>query len=329
MAELLDARGDVISTTTAAVTHPARPAHVSAALTTAARAGGAGCSRRPRLAVVSAADPVDRATGRLVHLPDSPFLVGELAPADVLADLVDGPVMVDNDVNWAARAERDAPPTGRHSTTSPTSTSARAWAAPSSTTAGAPRTRRPGRRDRPRPHDRSRRPGRPPHRRLRRARSSPGCVDGDRRARAAGRGRTRRCASTRSAGRPGPGDLRRPRGHGRPLRPRTRRHRRHWGTGPSSSTPLPMSSSDSPAMSRSGRAAHPRTLPRRRQEPLTPPASRRHRQLSPIACDAEGWPWGQAAIVRYPAWRRRAGEACRRRTPRVRRPSAGVSRVHK
>ena len=35
------------------------------------------CAGEPaRLAVVSAADPVDRATGRLVHLPDAPFLVG-------------------------------------------------------------------------------------------------------------------------------------------------------------------------------------------------------------------------------------------------------------
>jgi predicted NBD/HSP70 family sugar kinase/DNA-binding Lrp family transcriptional regulator len=61
---------------------------------------------RPRLAVVSAADPVDRATGRLIHLPDSPFLVGELDPVALLAPEVDGPVIVDNDVNWAALAER-------------------------------------------------------------------------------------------------------------------------------------------------------------------------------------------------------------------------------
>ena len=58
-----------------------------------------------RLAVVSAADPVDRRTGRLVALPDAPFLLGELDPPALLADLVDGPVTVDNDVNWAARAE--------------------------------------------------------------------------------------------------------------------------------------------------------------------------------------------------------------------------------
>jgi predicted NBD/HSP70 family sugar kinase len=43
-----------------------------------------------------------------VHLPDAPFPLGELAPVDLLTPLVDGPVIVDNDVNWAARAERSA-----------------------------------------------------------------------------------------------------------------------------------------------------------------------------------------------------------------------------
>jgi predicted NBD/HSP70 family sugar kinase len=61
-----------------------------------------------RLAVVSAADPVQRRTGRLVQLPYAPFLVGALTPADALLDVVTGPVVVDNDVNWAARAERRA-----------------------------------------------------------------------------------------------------------------------------------------------------------------------------------------------------------------------------
>ena len=55
--------------------------------------------------MVSAADPVDRSSGRLVELPDAPFLIGELDPATLLAGVVDGPVTVDNDVNWAARAE--------------------------------------------------------------------------------------------------------------------------------------------------------------------------------------------------------------------------------
>ena len=48
---------------------------------------------------------MDRESGRLVELPDSPFLLGELDAPAVLAELVDGPVTVDNDVNWAARAE--------------------------------------------------------------------------------------------------------------------------------------------------------------------------------------------------------------------------------
>jgi predicted NBD/HSP70 family sugar kinase len=48
---------------------------------------------------------VDRETGRLVELPDAPFLVGALDGPAALAELVDGPVIVDNDVNWMARAE--------------------------------------------------------------------------------------------------------------------------------------------------------------------------------------------------------------------------------
>jgi predicted NBD/HSP70 family sugar kinase len=59
-----------------------------------------------RCAVVSAAGPVDRATGRLIQLPDEPFLLGDLDPSEVLAPHVDGPIVVDNDVNWAAQAER-------------------------------------------------------------------------------------------------------------------------------------------------------------------------------------------------------------------------------
>ena len=60
-----------------------------------------------RVAVVSAADPVDRVTGALVHLPDAPFLLGAMSPAAALQPRVSGPVLVDNDVNWAARAERE------------------------------------------------------------------------------------------------------------------------------------------------------------------------------------------------------------------------------
>lgn len=108
VAEALDAHGDVLATATAEIARPARPAQVVDALTAVAGAAQERTGRPARLAVISAADPVDRATGRLVNLPDSPFLLGELSPAEVLAGLVDGPVLVDNDVNWAARAERDA-----------------------------------------------------------------------------------------------------------------------------------------------------------------------------------------------------------------------------
>lgn len=58
-----------------------------------------------RAAVVSAADPVRRSDGRLVELPDAPFLVGSLDARKVLSSYVDGDVLVDNDVNWAAAAE--------------------------------------------------------------------------------------------------------------------------------------------------------------------------------------------------------------------------------
>src|SRR4051812_14596841 len=95
VAETIDVYGDVVSRAEA----PARPADVARTLRELAGEGPY------RLAVISAADPVDRETGRLVELPDAPFLVGTLDPRAILADVVDGPVTVDNDVNWAARAE--------------------------------------------------------------------------------------------------------------------------------------------------------------------------------------------------------------------------------
>lgn len=114
-AELVDPYGAVIATTTEATHRPARPARVAAALLKACRAvqvqagrTADGVTPQTRLAVVSAADPVDRHTGRLVQLPDAPFLLGELSPSDVLAPLVAGPVLVDNDVNWAALAEQSS-----------------------------------------------------------------------------------------------------------------------------------------------------------------------------------------------------------------------------
>lgn len=101
IAESLDLLGAVLAREMAPVAVNARPVEVVRALQQMARAVVGAAS----LAVVSAADPVDRDTGRLVQLPDSPFLVGELDPVQVLREFVGGPIEVDNDVNWAARAE--------------------------------------------------------------------------------------------------------------------------------------------------------------------------------------------------------------------------------
>jgi predicted NBD/HSP70 family sugar kinase len=115
--EMVDAFGDVVAATEVTLAREPGVNGVATALTDAlstlgVRVGdgaGAGADGRPpRLAVVSVADPVDRRTGRLVHLPDAPFLVGDLDPRTLLAAFVGGPVLVDNDVNWAARAEQSA-----------------------------------------------------------------------------------------------------------------------------------------------------------------------------------------------------------------------------
>ena len=111
VAESMDTAGQVLGRHVEPVGRPASPKTVARMLTKAARAAvsGAGAGAGPvRVAVVSAADPVDRATGSLVHLPDAPFLLGALSPARTLAPLVACPVVVDNDVNWAARAEQAA-----------------------------------------------------------------------------------------------------------------------------------------------------------------------------------------------------------------------------
>src|SRR4051794_29375554 len=102
VAEAVDVYGQVVARSQAPVTRSPGAGQVALTLRrvageVAGHRGGPG-----RLAVVSAADPVDRASGRLVELPDSPFLLGALDPPAVLAELVDGPVTVDNDVNWAA-----------------------------------------------------------------------------------------------------------------------------------------------------------------------------------------------------------------------------------
>ncbi len=107
--ELVDAAGTVRRRLHEPVQRPATPTVVIRLLQATVRK--ALQDRDPesvRVAVVCAADPVERATGKLVQLPDAPFLLGAWSPAAVLSPLVGGPVIVDNDVNWSARAERHA-----------------------------------------------------------------------------------------------------------------------------------------------------------------------------------------------------------------------------
>jgi predicted NBD/HSP70 family sugar kinase len=107
VAEVADARGRILAQSRAEVTRPVGLHQAASALRLVAAEVARQVPAPVRLAMVSAADPVDRVTGRTVHLPGTPFLLGELSPADILADVVLGPVTVDNDVNWAARAERE------------------------------------------------------------------------------------------------------------------------------------------------------------------------------------------------------------------------------
>src|SRR5689334_6523626 len=69
-AECVDAYGDVVGRVHHAIDSPAEVPGVLPAVVAEAVA-----AHNVRLCTVSAADPVDRRTGRLVQLPDSPFLV--------------------------------------------------------------------------------------------------------------------------------------------------------------------------------------------------------------------------------------------------------------
>ncbi|MCQ4212616.1 ROK family transcriptional regulator [Streptomyces longispororuber] len=104
-AEAVDALGRVRAREELALGPGAGPKAAADALATAASRLADRVRGGLRTAVISAADPVDRTTGRLVRLPDAPFLIGDLDPPAALAAHVVGPVHVDNDVNWAARAE--------------------------------------------------------------------------------------------------------------------------------------------------------------------------------------------------------------------------------
>lgn len=105
VAEIRDVRGKLIgrleretpSPTTAAELNPRLLGLVAEAVDLA--------SRRVVATALTVAGPVDRESGKLVRLPDSPFLVDELDPRGLLGPLVGAHLHVDNDVNWAGVAE--------------------------------------------------------------------------------------------------------------------------------------------------------------------------------------------------------------------------------
>ncbi|MGW0231555.1 ROK family transcriptional regulator [Actinopolymorpha singaporensis] len=107
VAECVDAYGETQVRAEEKIDRPARPEAVATAVVAATERARDRADGPIRIAVVSAAGPVDRSTARLIRFPDEPFLIGELDPAEILGPYVSGPVLVDNDVNWAARAERD------------------------------------------------------------------------------------------------------------------------------------------------------------------------------------------------------------------------------
>ena len=59
-----------------------------------------------RAAALSVANPVDPVSHAIVAMPDSPFPEGHIRLVDLLPDIGGAPVVIDNDVNFAALAER-------------------------------------------------------------------------------------------------------------------------------------------------------------------------------------------------------------------------------
>ncbi len=59
-----------------------------------------------RSAALSVANPVDPVRHSIIAMPDSPFPEGQVRLDELLPDIGDASLLVDNDVNFAARAER-------------------------------------------------------------------------------------------------------------------------------------------------------------------------------------------------------------------------------
>jgi predicted NBD/HSP70 family sugar kinase len=105
VAETTDVRGGLLSRQETPTPSPVTAAELDPLLHGLVQSAVGSAPAPVRAAALSVAGPVDRLTGRLVHLPDSPFLVDELDARGLLADVVTADLIIDNDVNWAAAAE--------------------------------------------------------------------------------------------------------------------------------------------------------------------------------------------------------------------------------
>ena len=105
VAETCDLRGAVTSRVEHDVPGTVSSVELAPILFEAARAAVAAATGPVLAWALSLAGPVDQRTGRLVQLPNSPFLLDELNPRTLVAPLAPAELRVDNDVNWAALAE--------------------------------------------------------------------------------------------------------------------------------------------------------------------------------------------------------------------------------
>lgn len=105
IAEICDVRGGLVQRLERDTPSPVTAAELDPLLLDLVRQALRSASGPLLGSALSVAGPVDRRSGRLVHLPNSPFLVDELDPRALLGDLLGPELLIDNDVNWAALAE--------------------------------------------------------------------------------------------------------------------------------------------------------------------------------------------------------------------------------
>ncbi|MET0692870.1 MAG: ROK family transcriptional regulator [Propionibacteriaceae bacterium] len=103
--ETCDLRGTVVDRIEREVPSPADSATLNPIMSETVTEAVTQARGPIRAWALSLAGPVDQVSGRLVQLPNSPFLLDELRPRELIGSLASPLLQVDNDVNWAALAE--------------------------------------------------------------------------------------------------------------------------------------------------------------------------------------------------------------------------------